>query len=204
MAEYHYTISTAPTSYPVSVSEVKQHLRLDHDYEDDWIYQTIAAATDVIQHELDRQILTATWALNMDDFPEYDEPIFIQKAPLASVTSVQYYDTDNAQQTWSSSLYTVSTSFPGRICLVEGQSYPDTKERPDAVTVTFVAGASSVPATIQLAMQQLIGLWYDNREMVGQIPDGVMRLLDTERYDLDVANYNTKLRNRRYISSVDW
>ena len=44
--------------------------------------------------------------------------------------------------------------------------YPSTYPVPNAVTVRFVAGYTSVPAGIKAAMKLLIGHWYKNREAV--------------------------------------
>ena len=191
MAEFHYAISTAATSYPITVDECKMQLRIDHDYEDEWLFSAIAAAVEVVEHDLDRQIMAATWTLALDDFPVGSTPIVIDKAPLTSVTSITYYDKDNVSQTWASTNYYVSTSEPGRICLTDTSTYPETEYRPDAVTVTFVAGYSTIPETIRLALKLIVGEWYENREDLGIIPMGIQRILDTQRYTLDLGAATT-------------
>ncbi len=131
-----------------------------------------------------RSLITTTWDLGLDAFPWYApagytteaqigaNAIWLPQAPLQSVTSVSYVDTNGDTQVWSASNYTVDTpsgptAGPGRVIPAWSLYYPVTRTVPNAVTVRFVAGygaAGTVPAPIKSAMKLLIGLWYANRE----------------------------------------
>jgi uncharacterized phiE125 gp8 family phage protein len=50
-----------PESFPVGLSEVKAHLRLDHAHEDEYLQSLIQASTGVIEEYLGRSLLTQTW-----------------------------------------------------------------------------------------------------------------------------------------------
>jgi uncharacterized phiE125 gp8 family phage protein len=94
----------------------------------------------------------------------------LPKPPLQSVTSIQYYDIDdNPAVTVDSSTYLVDAdSWPGRIYLRDGQSWPSVTLREiGGVVIQFVAGygdADDVPAPIRQAMQLILSDWYENRE----------------------------------------
>ena len=129
----------APTAEPLSLAEAKQHLRLEgYADEDTAVAGHIAAATADVETFTTRQIVTATWALTLDYFP-YE--IELPHPPLQSVSSITYVDMDGDTQTVDSDDYTViKTGLVGRVVEAYEASWPSTRDVPDAVTVTYVAG----------------------------------------------------------------
>jgi uncharacterized phiE125 gp8 family phage protein len=174
---------TAPTSEPLTVEEVKLHLRIDHDAEDSWVGQSITAARQYIEDMAARQMVTATRKLILDYFTcEVELP----RPPLLAVTGITYVDTDGATQTLSTDVYTVDTdSVPGRVYLAYDQSWPDTRCVQKAVEITYTCGYGDpcdVPRGLKSAMKLLIGTWYENRESVAygqpyKVPDALDVLL---------------------------
>jgi len=141
---------------------------------------------------LDRQLCTATWTLKLDSFPPADY-IELPRPPLATVTSVKYYDLAGTQQTFSSGKYTVDThSEPGRVVLNYGESWPSIRSQSQAVEVIYTAGYgaddTSVPEALQCALRLLVGHFNENREAVltGTISKtvelAVDALLQTQNY----------------------
>lgn len=191
MARWGLTEVTAPASEPLTIAEVKEHLRIDGSSEDLLVGNLIVAARQQIEHELERALVTQTWDLFLDEFPGGGrQPLYLPKPPLSSVTTVKYYDSDNTLQTLSSANYIVdATSQPGRIIPVINQSWPATRDRQKAVEIRFVAGygaSVAVPAIVRQALLMLIGAWYCDRDQSGMMPDGIHRMLDVERW-----NWNT-------------
>ena len=161
---------TAPTVEPIGVEETKLHLRLDYDNEDSWVGQQIAAARAYVEDMTGRQLVTATRKLILDYFPCGIE---LPQAPLLTVTGITYVDTDGDTQTLSTDIYTVDTdSVPGRVYLAYNQSWPDTRQQPKAVEITYTCGYGDpcdVPEGIKSIMKLLIGGWYENRESVSVV-----------------------------------
>jgi len=156
---------TAPTVEPVSLQEAKLHLRVDADVtdEDALIAPLIEPARDYAETFTHRAFLTQTWDDKYDSFPCDGGPIWIPKAPTISVTSITYIAQDGTSATWSSALYT--TDLPvgpkaRRGCIVPayGQSYPSTRDVPNAVVVRFVAGygatATTVPEMVKVCIKE--------------------------------------------------
>lgn len=167
---------TPPTDTPVSLAEMKEHLRVDQSNEDTTITALIQAATAHLEGEdgwLGRALMTQTWDLQLDTFP--DGSISVPLPPLQSVTSITYLDSTGASQTLDPATYRVDVvSKPGVIARLSDQ-WPDVQDTVGTVTIRFVAGyqdAASVPAPIKAAMKLLVGHWYENREAVtlAQIP----------------------------------
>lgn len=110
-----------------------------------------------------RQFITATWDDKRPGFPCADV-IELPLAPLVSVTSVSYVDTNGVTQTWSASLYTVDAPVGpkarfGRIVPNYGQVFPSTRDVVNAVTIRFVAGygaASAVPTLVKACLKEHI------------------------------------------------
>lgn len=191
MAALRQTV--APASEPVSLAEAKAHLRVDGTDEDTLISSLLAAAREYAETFTRRQLVTATWRLSLDAFP--CEPcITLPNARLQSVTSITYYDADNALQTIDSGDYYVDAeNEPGRIVLSPAAGWPTTYDRPNAVQITFVAGygdAADVPEGIKAAIKLWLGDAFENRGSIivgtvsSQIELTVDRLLWPYRVDL--------------------
>ncbi len=187
---------TAPTAYPVSLAEIKTHLRLDvaETSFDSMLAEYLDAATRFVQEHTGTQLVTATYKLYLDSFycgPEVDHEgtIRLPMPPLATVSGITYYDSDDASQTLSSSYYVVDAkSLPGRIVLATGYSWPVTYSRPNAVTITYTAGygaAAAVPETCKQAIRFLAATWFNNAETISdklmtRVPFALESLLQME------------------------
>ncbi len=155
---------TAPDAKAALVlPDVKKHLRIDHDDDDDYIAELIKTAFAQAENKTRRAILTQTWDYYIDTFPGGDGEIKIPKPPLTSVTSIKYQDSSDVQQTWDSSNYVVDTvKEPGRVYLATNASYPATYIKRKAVVIRFVAGYTTIPKPIQDWMKIWILDAYDS------------------------------------------
>ena len=162
------TQSVAPSVEPVTTTAQKTWMRVDSSDEDALIGSLAAAARAYVEMATSRQLITATWVLKLDNFPAGD--IVLDIFPLQSIASIKYYDNNDEQQTWSSSLYDVDTALePGRVRPASGQDYPsDVRGHTDDIEITFDAGhgdaASDVPDGIKAAINILAANWFENRE----------------------------------------
>ena len=183
-------VSTAPATEPVSTADAKAHLKIDTSDEDALIDSWVVAARILIEKNWGISIITQTLKLRLDHFPYDDQRIMLPAPPLASVSSVQYTDSDGVLQTWDSSNYDVGVNDkPGTLKTAYNVSYPTTRSMDDAVIITYIAGfggASDVPATIIHAIKLLLSLWNEAREAacpvnLTEIPFGVAALLIDEK-----------------------
>ncbi len=168
-----------PTDEPLTLTELKNQLRIDSNDEDTFLRSLITVARRLLERYTFRSFMTQTWQLNLDAFPSSDEEcIRLPMGPVQSVTSVTYYDESGVQQTLSPSVYkTDIVSEPGRIYLAENESWPtNVLDELNAVTIIYVAGyesADSVPSELKQAMLLMCGDLYLNRESwdYGKVPD---------------------------------
>jgi len=155
-----------PTVEPLEPETARLHLRGLAAVEDPLLLGWISAARSMVEEYTGRALMTQTWTATMETWPL---ALRLQRAvPLQSVTSIQYYDAANALQTLDTSIYLVSAFEPALITLADGKTWPALARRPDAVRVTYVAGATSaadVPQPLVQAMLLLCGHWDANRSL---------------------------------------
>lgn len=187
------TIVTPPAEEPVTLTEAKNHLRVDLTDDDSLISALIVAAREHAEAITRRAFITQTLKLSMDAFPVNNGPIYVPMPPLQSVNSLKYFNTGGVEQTLTEGTdYLVDNeSEPGRITPAPDTGWPATQNRPNAVSVEFVAGfgdASKVPQGIKQAILLMVGHWYENREAVtmqgnnaGELPMAVDSLLMMHR-----------------------
>jgi len=181
---------------PLTLSDIKLHLRVDGTTEDTAISAYQKAARLFCEDYTGRAFINQTWQLKIDDFPSAwqscDGIVELPRAPLSSVTSVVYLDNEGVSQTLSTDIYAVDTdSTVGNIHLKYNQSYPSVRDDYHGVTITYVAGyganAASVPEPLIQAIKLLTGHFYEQREPISfannmyEVPLTVNALLDMYR-----------------------
>ena len=175
---------TAPTFTPISLNDLKQHLRLTGHDEDPYLSDLIDVATDTLQAKAWRQFCTATYAMR---FKAWQDEMHLIRSPLASVTSVTYVDSTGTTQTLSTDIYEVATyQTPGFIRLKYSQTWPTIRGHADDITITYVCGqaADDIPDRNKQAVKLFAAHLYQQRtqvivgRIVAEIPMGVMWLLD--------------------------
>ena len=186
-----WKVTTAPSVEPVSSTEAKLHLRVDHSTDDTLITSLIKAAREWCESYQNRAFITQSITLTLDEFPDV---FVVPRPPLQSVTSIKYVDTDGVQQTLSDSVYDVDAqSEPGRIGLAHSQSWPSIRDDINSVEVIYIAGygdvASAVPERVKAAIKLLIGHLYEHREMISEMtlkesPFAVKSLLSVDRVQM--------------------
>ncbi len=193
---------TPPTVEPVTNQECKDHLRVDHDDENDYIDTLITTARQRIEATLNRTLITTTWKVTLDNFPNSywwnvwtcgNQWLELPRPRLLTVSSIVYTSQDGTPTTWSSSNYNVDTqSEPGRVMPIYTGFWPIPRWDMATVAITYTAGygatAASVPACIKHALKLLVSHYYELREpvnvgnIVTDIPMSIDYLLATERW----------------------
>lgn len=179
-----------PASTPVSLAEVKAHCRVDDTDSDDVLQLLLNAAIDHLDGWsgiLGRCLVTQSWRQDFDRFCSIQR---IRLGPVASITSITYYDADNVQQTLLADVYELLNDELGAyVALKANQNWPATYSRSAAVSITYIAGdvAAEVPASIKAAINLLVSHWNENREAVltgtiaTELPLGVAAILAPHR-----------------------
>ena len=157
---------TPPAVEPITLAEAKAHLRVTASDEDALITALITAARTTCENEIRRSLITQTWELTLDQFPDAIE---LPYPPVIGVTSVQYIDaTGGTETTLSAASYTLDAKCePGWLVPAYGYEWPTPRDEINAVTVIYTAGygaSSAVPEAIKAWIKLHVGHWYANRE----------------------------------------
>lgn len=196
-------VITAPVNSPVSLSDMKDYLRVDTSDDDTLIQSFIDSATESVKQYLKRSLITETLELTMDGFGQGQQDdrliqlgdgvhvgsvpyllgrgneVDLQFPPVQSITSVKTYNRANEESTFDSSKYELDEQ-GGRIYLNESEVWPSNLRAREAVKIRYVSGygdnASDIPAPIVQAIKLYVGKMYDCREAC-EMPKQCTRIL---------------------------
>lgn len=158
---------TPPTQQPVSLTEMKSHMRVTHTADDSYILGLIPVATEYVEDQTSNRFIEQTWKYYIDRFPSGDV-IQLPFGEAQSITHLKYTDADDDQTTMSTDDYiTDVVSIPSRIILAYGGIWPtDTLSPSNPIEIQFVAGYTTVPTKIKHAIKIYCAHLYENREPV--------------------------------------
>lgn len=174
------SLVTAPSSEPLTLDQVKDHLRLvkGETSQDDYLLRLLKAARQKVEDLTGRKLVTQTWNLYRDQWPDSDySDILLPFAPLQSIasTGITYTGATGGTTTFSSTAWDDDTvSVPPRVVLKYGASWPSaTLAQMNPITVRCVVGyttPSLVPEPLLQAVLLLVSHYYEFREpvVVGQ------------------------------------
>jgi uncharacterized phiE125 gp8 family phage protein len=182
-----YQVVTPASTYPVSLTEAKAHLKIDINTDDALITNLIIASTQLSEEYTNRFFINTVITQTCSTFLDLKS---LLKSKVIGVGFIKYYDSDNTLQTLSPSNYVVNNEFePCQINPVIDFSYPDISKRIDAIQCKYDVGygtaAADVPNAIKQAILLTIGNWYANRESViigritSELPQSALWLLNT-------------------------
>jgi uncharacterized phiE125 gp8 family phage protein len=175
-----WKVTTAATEYPVTLTEAKEWLRVEHTVDDDLITSIIAACTSHIEAYLSCALVTQTITEKYDSWG--DAVLNLTIYPVQSVSSITYTDDNGDVQTLSTSLYVTDIYKPrAQVRPAYNETWPTARTTPNSITVVYVAGADAddLNADYKLALRLMIADAYENRtDSVRQLPTASKYLLD--------------------------
>lgn len=163
-----FEISASPAFEPISLEEARDHLRVDAQDEDSLISSLISACRRKVEAETGRALVSQEVRAYWDTFPSDSDTLCLPVCPAQSLSNVMYADSAGAYQVWSATEYTADLvgSTP-RIVKKNDAAWPEPGTFPNAVRITYTAGAattSAVPAELKHAILTQIALLYERRE----------------------------------------
>jgi len=168
------------------LSTVKSHLKITSTAEDALLQIYINAATRYIEQMSRRSLLTQTWKLTLDNFPN-DDKLELFNGPVQSITSFTTYALDNTPDAAFAD-YVVDAA-GDRVLLNNGSVWPTNIRTHAAVEIVYVTGygaaITNIPQTLLQAVLKLVGNFYINRDIACNVtPEmafGVSDLIAGER-----------------------
>ena len=91
-------VVVGPVVEPVTVAEVREHLRIDHTHEDKWLLAAIRTAREDVEGYTGRALLTQTLEWSLDGWPE-EGVLRLPRPPLRSVSWLKWTGADGVATT---------------------------------------------------------------------------------------------------------
>lgn len=184
-------LTTAPATEPVTIAELKTHLRISGSSEDEYLSTLISEARQEIEDATGLALIKQVWQLTLDRWPHQRErwwdgvreghpdilygpnsahgTVALPRYPLQSVDTVTVYDeSGNSTAVTIASTFDVDTQrFPGRLTLQIGATWPIALRSSNAIEIVYTAGygevASDVPTPLKRAVRLMASYMYEHR-----------------------------------------
>lgn len=161
------TLLTPPAIEPVTLSEAKSFVRIDHDDDDAVITSLIAAARAHIEAQTRRAMITQDWRIVRDAWPS-DGRIKAGPAPTQSVVGARVFDADGNATDMDPSLFVIERE--RGVLAAPAFALPPPGRTFVGIEIDVVCGygddADDVPPQLRQAIRHLVAHWYDNRGVV--------------------------------------
>lgn len=147
---------------PVTVGQVRMHTRIDDIAEDALVLDYIGTARETIEQWTGLLLRSCTMTLTLEAF---ESPILLPRAPVTSITSITYTDSDGDAQTVAGADYSLRKSGDQySIVLAAGAAWPSI-EAGSLIDVAVVAGYGphDLPGDIRAVLYRMVAHQYDNR-----------------------------------------
>lgn len=167
---YGLKVSSISTAEPVTVEELKTHLKIQTTAEDALLDTYITSSRQVCENICKRSLVDTEWELTVDSF--YNTKIELPMAPLdthSSCVTVTYTKTTGDSTTLATSVYAVEyRAEPGFIRLRYEQEWPsDVQGSEGAVRIVYRSGYTTTnkpPAAIRHWIKMRAGQMHEYRD----------------------------------------
>jgi len=176
---------------PVSVAELKTHLRMQGDdgSHDGLFARLIGAATLMVERSINRVLVTRTLRLSLDCWPG-NQDVYLPQPPAASVLAITYTDTEGQERIVADDAYQFDAGDGmGRLRPNPGTQWPTVWSSGLApIRIDYLAGVAPdrVPEDLRAAVLMLAAHHYENTEAAAPIelrpiPYAIDTILDSYR-----------------------
>lgn len=185
-------IQTGPAVEPISIDELKTHLRLSGTAEDPYLSELIEAARQEIEDASGIAMISQDWRLTLDRWPGVREEwwdgereghideiygadrgrygsVRIPRFPLLLISEIRVYGEESEEVVVDlGSVFDVDTQqLRGRITIKRGATWPIALRANNAIEIDYSAGYGETPATVpaplRRAVRQMAAFFYEHR-----------------------------------------
>lgn len=158
-------VVTDASAWPVSLVELKSHLRKTESDEDTLLTALIPTATVMVENHTGRSLAARTLRMRFDHFPCRPSGITLWYPHVASISNVKYVDQNGVEQTLDPSIYDadIDGSIYPRVTLAWNQTWPVYRPMTGAIRIEYVTG-SAAPTPLKQAIMMMAADLYENRE----------------------------------------
>lgn len=172
---------TAPAVEPVTLAEAKAHLRVDAADDDAMIPRLIAAARQWVEEACGRALISQSWRMTLDAWPE-DAEVALIRPPVQSVTAVRTLSAEGVATVWADANYAMAFGAEPQRLVRLVSAWPVPGRARAGIEIDMICGyganAADVPAALRQAVLLKTAQLYERRgEDKGESPDAAWALL---------------------------
>lgn len=175
---------TSPAVEPLTLVEIRAHLRLETEEEDGLLSALAIVAREHLERETGLVLAARDFRLCLDDWPA-DGIVTIPRGPVRAVSAVTVYDADGEPQLVDLAGHLLDgEARPARLWL---RAVPEPGRAMNGIEIEFSAGfgesGADVPETLKRAMLQHVAAMFATRGVVAAeaqpavVPPGYDRLI---------------------------
>lgn len=155
---------------PLTMQQVKDHLRVTWEEEDALIYALMVAAREYVEKTTAQAVIPQEVEAYYPALPYSAGSLSLPLSNAVAITSVKYLDGAEVQQTLDASEYYLTVGQPSKVYFSNG--VPGGTERPDSVEIIYTAGFGpapykSFPQALRAAILIMVADLYEHREAQG-------------------------------------
>lgn len=175
-------ILNGPSAEPLTLTDAKRLLRIDHAEDDALVLSLIKAARQRIEARTGRALMTQAWRIVMDDWP-WGGRVALPVLPVQAVTAVRVFDGLGGSQSFTVPVYRLEPGTEPPV--LDASAVPAPGKARNGIEIDVTAGygtAADVPESLRQAMRLMIAHAYgvvgpDGRREKGPEPDDIRALL---------------------------
>ena len=179
-----YAVITPPPAEALTLADIKAHIRIDQDDEDDLLQGLIIVAREHLERTTGLVLISRQLRLYLDRWPRAGA-VEISRGPVQAVSEVRIYDDQGVETIVDLSDHVVDGSArPVRLWL---RNRPSPGQAINGIEIDFTAGfgeaSTDVPDTLKRAMMIHIAQMYEFRGAIplsqqpAAVPEGYDRLI---------------------------
>ncbi len=160
-------LHTPPAIEPVSLSQVKNHLKIETSADDDLILRLVSTARQYVERVSQHVLIEQVWRVYFNHWPE-DNELALPVMPVSFIEALRTYSAqDDVSEIDPSHYYADLVSTPPKLVLRHSRSWMNSSRPANGIEIELTAGygplASDVPAPFCQAILLLTAHWYENR-----------------------------------------
>lgn len=178
---------TGPASEPLSVSDAKAFLRVEHDDDDAIIAALISSARHHVEALTRLGLITQTWRIILDRWPE-EGRIRPRLGPLGTLLAARTYSEAGEVTALDVGRFTLDRA--AGVIAAPAWSLPAPGRAAAGIELDVEIGfgaADKVPQVLLQAIRMLVAHWYENRGLVAigasvaMLPPSVNAMISSQR-----------------------
>ena len=135
--QHRFELITAPAAEPVTVTDAKKQMRIEHSDDDALITRLIKVAIEFVdvRGALGKAMITQTWGEWLAPNPSL---VYLSLGSVQSVSAIKYFDMDNVLQTATlSNFHVLGTAGRTLVSPKTGYAWPSTFQRMASTTDVY-------------------------------------------------------------------